>query len=77
MGETKRQTPRGSWFAALGSLFMPLLALTLLLLNRRRDWVGERFKNGIVTVAVLISTIGFFGYLAAEKIYTKLAPLMN
>jgi Mn2+/Fe2+ NRAMP family transporter len=31
--------------AVLGALFMPLLAVTLLLMNNRADWVGERFRN--------------------------------
>ena len=36
-----------------GALFVPLLALTLLLMNTRRGWVGERFRSGSVTNAAL------------------------
>ncbi|HSP79787.1 MAG TPA: Nramp family divalent metal transporter, partial [Myxococcaceae bacterium] len=59
-------------YAVLGSLFMPLLALTLLLMNNRREWVGERFRNGWVTNALLVATLLLFGVVgyveAAERI---------
>ncbi|MFC1508571.1 Nramp family divalent metal transporter [Candidatus Omnitrophota bacterium] len=58
-------------YAVLGSLFMPLLALTLLIMNNRRDWVGDDFRNGVTANIVLAGTVALFGYVgfiqAAEK----------
>lgn len=55
-------------YAVFGSLFMPLLALTLLIMNNRRDWVGDRFRNGPVTNAVLVATLAFFGFVLFSKL---------
>ncbi len=54
-------------YAVLGSLFMPLLALTLLLLNNRARWVGASMRNGWITNIVLVSTLLFFSYVAVLK----------
>jgi Mn2+/Fe2+ NRAMP family transporter len=62
-------------YAVLGSLFMPLLALTLLLMNNRRSWVGERFRNGWIPNAVLSLVLIFFvyvGFTQATKAITML-----
>jgi Mn2+/Fe2+ NRAMP family transporter len=62
-------------YAVLGALFMPLLALTLLLLNNRRDWVGRRFKNGRLTNGLLLITMLFFLYLGAREILGRLVQI--
>lgn len=62
-------------YAVLGSLFMPLLALTLLLMNNRVRWVGERFRNGWFTNLVLIVTLAFFSYTAVRKAMETLSGL--
>ena len=55
-------------YAVGGALFMPLLALTLLLMNRRSDWVGKAFRqHGIITLT-LVLTIAFFAYAGVLKI---------
>ncbi len=59
-------------YAVMGSVFMPLLALTLLILNNRREWVGNKFRNGILANIVLIATVCFFAYVAFDTIYAKL-----
>lgn len=59
-------------YAVFGSLFMPLLALTLLIMNNRRDWVGDRFRNGPVTNAVLVATLAFFGFVLFSKLASYL-----
>jgi Mn2+/Fe2+ NRAMP family transporter len=51
-------------FGVLGSLFLPLLSLTLLILNNRRDWVGDRFRNRLPSNVILLLTLLFFGFLA-------------
>jgi len=55
-------------YTVTGALFFPFLALALLILNGRSDWVGERFKNRPVTVAVLIGVLAFFSSLAARTV---------
>jgi Mn2+/Fe2+ NRAMP family transporter len=52
-------------YAVLGAFFMPLLALTLLIMNNRSEWVGRRFTNSRAVNAVLVLTLVFFAYLAA------------
>ncbi len=64
-------------YAVLGSLFMPLLALTLLILNNRRDWVGDRFRNGWAANAVLGFTLLFFAWITLRTAADKLAVLLR
>ncbi|MHC5023243.1 MAG: Nramp family divalent metal transporter [Planctomycetota bacterium] len=45
------------YYAVMGAAFLPLLALVLLVMNGRRDWVGARFTNRPLTVAVLIAAL--------------------
>ena len=48
-------------YAVLGALFMPMLALVLLALNGKADWVGDRFRNRWPTVLVLVAAVVLFG----------------
>jgi hypothetical protein len=50
-------------YAVMGALFMPMLAVTLLILNNRTAWVGERFRNQWWINAVLVATILLFAYV--------------
>jgi len=50
-------------YAVMGAMFMPLLAVTLLLLNGRARWVGTRFKNAPAFNAVLVVTVLLFAYV--------------
>jgi Mn2+/Fe2+ NRAMP family transporter len=49
-------------YAVGGALFIPMLALLLLILNGRRAWVGA-LKNRGLTVAVLLTTLLFFAWI--------------
>ena len=54
-------------YAIFGAVFMPMLALVLLLLNSRSAWIGERYRNHPVTSLFLLLILIFFvtaGYLA-------------
>jgi hypothetical protein len=62
-------------YAILGSLFMPLLALTLLVMNNRTAWVGRRFRNGVVANVVLAATLLFFVYVAGHTALEKLRQI--
>jgi hypothetical protein len=46
--------------AIWGALFMPILAITLLILNGRARWVGEGYRNRPLTSAVLVVILLFF-----------------
>lgn len=53
-------------YAVIGALFMPLLAVALLIMNGRRAWVGS-YSNKPVTVMMLTATLMFFGAMAWMK----------
>jgi Mn2+/Fe2+ NRAMP family transporter len=55
-------------FGLTGALLLPLLALTLLIMNNRREWVGEEFRSGILINAVLAVTLVFFVYVGVSEI---------
>ncbi|HEX9729437.1 MAG TPA: Nramp family divalent metal transporter [Gemmatimonadales bacterium] len=63
-------------YAVMGSLFMPLLAFTLLLLNTRRDWVGA-LRYHWTTNTVLVATLVFFGYVAGRTAVANLGRLLG
>ena len=54
-------------YAVVGALFIPMLALILLILNGRRAWVGT-LKNRGLTVATLLTTLIFFAWIGFAKI---------
>ena len=55
-------------YATLGAWFMPLVALSLLMLNNRTALVGERFRNGFIINTLLVLTLALFAYLAVMGI---------
>lgn len=59
--------------AILGAFVMPMLAATLLLLNNRKKWVGEQFRNKWYTNVVLVLTLLFFLVVLCREVY-KLIP---
>jgi Mn2+/Fe2+ NRAMP family transporter len=56
------------FYAWLGAWFMPTLAVALLVMNGRRKLVGEEFRSGWGTMAVLVLTVALFAYLAIAGI---------
>ncbi len=54
-------------YAALGSLFMPFLAATLLILNNRRDLVGDA-RNRLAANAGLVACLVLFAYLGSVEL---------
>ncbi len=54
-------------YAVVGALFLPALALILLILNGRQAWVGA-LKNRGLTVAVLLTTLIFFAWIGFASI---------
>jgi len=57
-------------YAALGALFMPFLATTLLFLNNRQKDMGA-LRNGLWANACLVFCILLFGILGAKQIIDK------
>jgi Mn2+/Fe2+ NRAMP family transporter len=67
-------------YAVLGALFMPLLALTLLILNNRRELVGPEFRNSLLVNILLVATLAFFSYLGLKEILNLLhgrSPILS
>ena len=55
-------------FGFTGAMLLPLLALTLLMMNTRRQWVGEEFLSGVLINAALAVSLAFFGYVGVREI---------
>ncbi len=55
-------------FGLTGAMLLPLLALTLLIMNNRREWVGNEFRAGVGINAVLAIALGFFAYVGVREI---------
>ena len=53
-------------YAVIGACFIPLLAISLLILNGNRSWV-KTYSNRPLTVLSLLATLTFFGSLAWMK----------
>ena len=55
-------------FGLTGAMLLPLLALTLLLMNNREEWVGREFRTGLGLNTVLVSALLFFAYVGGREI---------
>lgn len=58
-------------YAIFGAFFMPMLALSLLVMNNRVEWVGTGFRNGRAANSVLAITLLFFVYVAAREVAAR------
>lgn len=55
-------------FGLTGAMLLPLLALTLLLMNNREEWVGRPFRSGLALNIVLVSALLFFAFAGGREI---------
>lgn len=55
-------------YAVLGALFLPLLAVTLLIMNNRTAWVGRAYRSRLLTNIVLALTLLFFAWIGVRNI---------
>jgi len=55
-------------FGVTGAMLLPLLALTLLIMNNRGEWVGKEYRSGLVINAVLGVALAFFLYVGAREV---------
>ena len=60
-------------YSVLGALFMPVLAATLLYMNSRAAWVGERLRNGWPSTVLLLLCLALFGILAGLELWDTLS----
>jgi len=59
-------------YAVAGALFIPMLAVVLLVLNGRAGWIGKEYKNSWLTVVVLIGALSLFACVGAIEIRARL-----
>lgn len=64
-------------FGIVGALFLPLLALTLLILNNRRSWIGSDFLTPWPQNLVLALSLAFFAWLGAQTIAERFSALFT
>jgi Mn2+/Fe2+ NRAMP family transporter len=64
-------------YATLGALFMPLLAFTLLLMNNRRQWVGDNWRSGWLTNTALVLVLLLFLAIGALEASEQLRELLD
>lgn len=62
-------------YAVLGSIFMPLLALTLILLNNRVQWVGREFRYKVLMNLILGAVLVFFAYIGITEIIDTISGI--
>lgn len=62
------------YYAVLAAMFMPLLALTLLIMNNQTAWVGRPFKSPWWINGILVATLAFFVYAGYYKCKTTFGP---
>ncbi len=58
--------------SVFGALVMPMIALTLLLLNGRAAWVGKSLRNRSWTSLTLVIILGFFAWVGFPKLLATL-----
>lgn len=59
-------------YAIWGSLFIPFLATTLLMMNNQTDWVG-RWRNRWGSNLVLVASVGIFGWAVIQGVWEWIA----
>ena len=55
-------------YGIVGALFMPFVALTLLLLNGRARLIGREFRNSWLVNLLLAFTLAFFSYIGVREL---------
>ena len=64
-------------FGVVGAFFLPLLALTLLIMNNQRRWVGSDFLSGWMPNTVLVVGLLFFAYVGGQGAYQRISALLS
>ncbi len=64
-------------YAVFGALFMPLLALALLVMNTNAAWVGRELRSGWVTNLALLVTLALFAYVGGGEALEAIRRLLR
>jgi hypothetical protein len=64
-------------YAVVGAMFIPMLAVVLLLLNGRARFIGGRFSNSWPTTAVLIGALVLFLVVGLMEFRDNLLPILR
>lgn len=59
-------------YAITGAFFMPLVAVLLLYMNSKREWL-QHYRNGLAARLLLLSCLLLFGYLTLVQIKQQMA----
>lgn len=60
------------YYAIFGACFIPLLAVTILILNNRREWIGDRLRNRWISNLVLLAALALSALAAVYAILGEL-----
>jgi Mn2+/Fe2+ NRAMP family transporter len=63
--------PVVKWYSVIGALFIPMLALTLLVLNGRSQWITRQHRNSPLTTLMLAASLVFFLFVGGLVIYNR------
>jgi len=55
-------------YAVMGAMFMPLLAITLLILNTKERWVGSSFRSKWWINTMLVIIVLLFAYIGVQQL---------
>ncbi|WP_166826194.1 Nramp family divalent metal transporter [Thalassoroseus pseudoceratinae] len=64
-------------YAIVGAMFIPILAIVLLILNSQSKWIGSRSRNSIATTIVLTVAVLAFAIAAGFEIHRKVLSLLE
>jgi Mn2+/Fe2+ NRAMP family transporter len=64
-------------YAVFGALFMPLLAVALLVMNNRARWVGREYRSGWVINLALVATLAFFAWVGWGELAAAVRRLLS
>ena len=59
-------------FGLTGAMLLPLLALTLIVMNNREKWVGREFRPGVALNLVLAAALALFAFVGGREILRML-----
>ena len=64
-------------YAVFGALFMPLLAVALLVMNTRTGWIGRDLRSGWIINLALAATLGFFAWVGWGELAAAVRRLLS
>lgn len=62
-------------YGIVGAMFLPILALTLLILNNQPRWVGADMRSGWAINVILVIAVLFFGYVGGGELLEQFSSL--